>query len=1184
MAQLKNTVVQGSLKATDTIYSSTGQFQIIKAPTTSGGSTYGPGTSGQVLKSNGSSVYWATDNNNTYYAPTTAGTAGQFLKAVGGTSAPTWNNIYYSDIKPAIKKTYASTSYYATAAGDNAKSAFYFMNVRPNSWNQPWTVKFKVHSFCPNYPAYQSTTVCTLSGRQQDIIYHNWNEQINAAHTYISMLRLKEAGYNAGLGHAVGIDIISGGNYTNSNYYRTFEVEYYECDACEVTLLDAPVLRANWSNYNTTNYNGISNYDASNRGLRESGEENDIYTSMINCPRIVTGSSVGIGRYTLFMETADGTYQSITSTFNSTGTSHIKNSALFRPERIFYRNSGSDLAANNSTNNDNGWMHQQTSLIDLRYSTNCGKTLVGRKPVYLVGTIDANGFFTLRSENENHTVSWWTQTEPTEEDGYVYIYLGRAYTQDESNNLNTQYRVAFELDNPIYWYKNGKFILYDSSQFLDSAPITNTNLNTLTSVVYKARLYSLYGVGGNGCTNLPIGDGEAFGLLSYPTAAGLLTQELSSNATATIGKWLRWYSASSNTWTAWQKVITDSTGDFTKRVWVAASPGYLRIIDNQYFSDNRVYLDFTIGSTSGKQGILSSGYYTKADRSAFVENSKWLVYRDVGGDVYLNGSALSLKGNTGITTDADIDTSGLTLTIGGGSSWTGSESTMAYGPILNVGNSMIRIFQLWSTGRGNRVANGPRLLWRHTADVTTDNVTTQEWQAARTILDEVNYTSYLDSTYLKLSGGNLTGAVNFANNVWNKVGDDVRIGDINKGGHLGIQGINANTGIFFTTYNQSTNSTGGAITWDGTKFSITSTTPVAANISGSAKYLTNLGRLTSANLDSSSAEYLNKAFVFYASQGSMTKDNGYPDKDSVIFHCSWDNSTWASQLALPINRATDRSVQWRGSDNNAWGDWRTLLDSNNYTNYLDSTYLKLSGGTMTGELKTSFNGAVAIGSRESKQKTIENLCEEMRYSSGCMGSVVIETAYTHNGITIPTGWYTYIWVPHRSGGLNGEASGDNCNYGTLYLNSMTAVDTHNSFVVRYGYVNSTAQILITVANANFNSLPVDGQVLIGTGTYGHIKSSGYTIAKSVPSDAVFTDNKVQQSTSVSANWRKIMLGKREMSSPNTALETITDVIYGAQAIEAQPSTGTLRAMKYRVANNVELQWNSTDSSLDFVFI
>ena len=64
MAQLKDTTVSGSLRATDTIYSTTIQAQILKAPTVSNGATYGPGTDGQVLKSNGTSVYWGTDSNS----------------------------------------------------------------------------------------------------------------------------------------------------------------------------------------------------------------------------------------------------------------------------------------------------------------------------------------------------------------------------------------------------------------------------------------------------------------------------------------------------------------------------------------------------------------------------------------------------------------------------------------------------------------------------------------------------------------------------------------------------------------------------------------------------------------------------------------------------------------------------------------------------------------------------------------------------------------------------------------------------------------------------------------------------------------------------------------------------------------------------------------------------------------
>lgn len=64
MAQLKDSVVSGSLRVTDTIFTTGIQTNIIKAPTASNGTTYGPGTNGQILKSNGTSVYWTSDNNS----------------------------------------------------------------------------------------------------------------------------------------------------------------------------------------------------------------------------------------------------------------------------------------------------------------------------------------------------------------------------------------------------------------------------------------------------------------------------------------------------------------------------------------------------------------------------------------------------------------------------------------------------------------------------------------------------------------------------------------------------------------------------------------------------------------------------------------------------------------------------------------------------------------------------------------------------------------------------------------------------------------------------------------------------------------------------------------------------------------------------------------------------------------
>ncbi len=47
-----------------------------------------------------------------------------------------------------------------------------------------------------------------------------------------------------------------------------------------------------------------------------------------------------------------------------------------------------------------------------------------------------------------------------------------------------------------------------------------------------------------------------------------------------------------------------------------------------------------------------------------------------------------------------------------------------------------------------------------------------------------------DGKYLKLTGGTMLGALNFANNTWNLVGDDSYIGDCNISGHFGIKAAN----------------------------------------------------------------------------------------------------------------------------------------------------------------------------------------------------------------------------------------------------------------------------------------------------------------------------------------------------------------------------------------------------------
>jgi hypothetical protein len=74
--------------------------------------------------------------------------------------------------------------------------------------------------------------------------------------------------------------------------------------------------------------------------------------------------------------------------------------------------------------------------------------------------------------------------------------------------------------------------------------------------------------------------------------------------------------------------------------------------------------------------------------------------------------------------------------------------------------------------------------------------------------------------YIKKSGDTMYGALNFANATWNKVGDDVAIGDFNGAGLLGLKALNDSIpGIRF--FNDSGTAIGtltsntGTLQWNG---------------------------------------------------------------------------------------------------------------------------------------------------------------------------------------------------------------------------------------------------------------------------------------------------------------------------------------------------------------------------------
>ena len=159
-----------------------------------------------------------------------------------------------------------------------------------------------------------------------------------------------------------------------------------------------------------------------------------------------------------------------------------------------------------------------------------------------------------------------------------------------------------------------------------------------------------------------------------------------------------------------------------------------------------------------------------------------------------------------------------------------------------------------------------------------------------------------------------------------------------------------------------------------------------------ANLLASLGRLTDANITVTG----NGGITTFKASSSMTSHK--PPKDGHILHFYWDTKyNWDSQMCISADSSPTVYVRGMTGQANTYGDWKTLLDSTNYTSYtvnkdgtgasgtwgisitgnaatatkatsadsatkatqdgngnvISSTYLPLTGGSMTGTITTS---------------------------------------------------------------------------------------------------------------------------------------------------------------------------------------------------------------------------------------
>lgn len=147
----------------------------------------------------------------------------------------------------------------------------------------------------------------------------------------------------------------------------------------------------------------------------------------------------------------------------------------------------------------------------------------------------------------------------------------------------------------------------------------------------------------------------------------------------------------------------------------------------------------------------------------------------------------------------------------------------------------------------------------------------------------------------------------------------------------------------------------------------------------------------------------------------------------------------------------------------------------------------------------------------------------------------------------------------------------------LTVSDPTASGTGITYIATISQ-SAVGKITATKSTVRSASTSQTGVVQLNDG----IASTSTTLAATANS-AYTASRAVRQSASTTANWRKILLHYQNDAASTTAVTDSTNQVYAAVDVSVQPSTGTIRATKYNIADHISLEYDSTTQVLNFVF-
>lgn len=130
-----------------------------------------------------------------------------------------------------------------------------------------------------------------------------------------------------------------------------------------------------------------------------------------------------------------------------------------------------------------------------------------------------------------------------------------------------------------------------------------------------------------------------------------------------------------------------------------------------------------------------------------------------------------------------------------------------------------------------------------------------------------------------------------------------------------------------------------------------------------ANLLANLGRPADANVTVTGSG----GVATFKASSSMTSHK--PPKEGHILHFYWDNKkNWDSQMCISADSSPTVYVRGMTGQANTYGDWKTLLDSTNYTSYT----VKKDGTGASGTWGIDITGSATSATNDSNGKKISD--------------------------------------------------------------------------------------------------------------------------------------------------------------------------------------------------------------------